>query len=159
MSEEKILYVTEEGLKKLQEEYDEKVHVTREEVKVQLAEARSQGDLSENADYDAAREKQAEVEHRIQELENMLQAGHYQIIDTKKKGKKNVQIGSTVKIEFMDTNEVEEYHIVGSTEADPLNGKISNETPLAIAMLDSKVGDVVTVDVAKPYKVTIISIK
>lgn len=159
MSEENKIYVTEEGLKKLQDEYDNLVHVVREEVKAELAEARSQGDLSENADYDAARDKQAEVEHRIQELENMLQAGHYEIIDNKKKGKKNVQIGNTVKLEFMDTKEVEEYHIVGSTEADPLNGKLSNETPLAQAILGSKTGDVVTVEVAKPYKVTIVSIK
>lgn len=159
MSEENKIYVTEEGLKKLQDEYDNLVHVVREEVKAELAEARSQGDLSENADYDAARDKQAEVEHRIQELENMLQAGHYEIIDNKKKGKKNVQIGNTVKLEFMDTKEVEEYHIVGSTEADPLNGKLSNETPLAQAIIGSKTGDVVTVEVAKPYKVTIVSIK
>ena len=71
MSEEKI-YVTEEGLKGLQDEYHNLVHVVREEVKAELKEARSQGDLSENADYDAAREKQAQVEHRITELESML---------------------------------------------------------------------------------------
>lgn len=159
MAEESKIYVTEEGLKKLQDEYDHLVHVVREEVKAELAEARSQGDLSENADYDAARDKQAEIEHRIQELENMLQVGHYEIIKTSRKGKKNVQIGSTVELEFMDTNEVVTYNIVGSTEADPLNGKVSNETPLAIAILGSKIGDVVTVEVAKPYKVTILSIK
>lgn len=159
MAEENKIYVTEEGLKKLQDEYDNLVHVVREEVKAELAEARSQGDLSENADYDAARDKQAEVEHRIQELENMLQVGHYELINSKKKGKKNVQIGSTVKLLFKDTKEEETYQIVGSTEADPLNGKVSNETPLSQAILGSKVGDVVTVEVAKPYKVEIISIK
>ena len=159
MAEENKIYVTEEGLKKLQDEYDNLVHVVREEVKAELAEARSQGDLSENADYDAAREKQAEVEHRIQELENMLQVGHYEIISTQKKGKKNVQSGSTVILKFMYTEEEAQYHIVGSTEADPLNGKVSNETPLAQAILGSKTGDVVTVEVAKPYKVTILSIK
>ncbi len=159
MAEENKIYVTEEGLKKLQDEYDNLVHVVREEVKAELAEARSQGDLSENADYDAARDKQAEVEHRIQELENMLQVGHYELINSKKKGKKNVQIGSTVKLLFQDTKEEETYQIVGSTEADPLNGKVSNETPLSQAILGAKVGDVVTVEVAKPYKVEIISIK
>ncbi len=159
MAEENKIYVTEEGLKKLQDEYDNLVHVVREEVKAELAEARSQGDLSENADYDAARDKQAEVEHRIQELENMLQVGHYELINSKKKGKKNVQIGSTVKLLFQDTKEEETYQIVGSTEADPLNGKVSNETPLSQAILGSKVGDIVTVEVAKPYKVEIISIK
>lgn len=159
MAEENKIYVTEEGLKKLQDEYDNLVHVVREEVKAELAEARSQGDLSENADYDAARDKQAEVEHRIQELENMLQVGHYELINSKKKGKKNVQIGSTVKLLFKDTKEEETYQIVGSTEADPLNGKVSNETPLSQAILGTKVGDVVIVEVAKPYKVEIISIK
>jgi transcription elongation factor GreA len=158
MAEENKIYVTEEGLKKLQDEYDNLVHVVREEVKAELAEARSQGDLSENADYDAAREKQAEVEHRIQELENMLQVGHYELISSKK-GKKNVQIGSTVKLLFKDTNEEETYQIVGSTEADPLNGRVSNETPLSQAILGCKVGDVVTVEVSKPYKVEILSIK
>ena len=76
MSEDKI-YVTEEGLKKLQDEYDNLVHVVREEVKAELAEARSLGDLSENADYDAARDKQSQVESRIAQLEQMLQPGHY----------------------------------------------------------------------------------
>ena len=124
MANNNITYVTEEGLQNLQKEYDNLVHVEREKVKAELAEARSQGDLSENADYDAARERQSEVESRIVELENMLQPGHYEII--KKGGKKEVNLGSTVKVEFNDTHEVEVYSIVGSTEADPLNGKISN---------------------------------
>ncbi len=156
MSEEKI-YVTEEGLKKLQDEYYHRVHVEREEVKAELKEARSQGDLSENADYDAARDKQAQVEHRITELESML--SRIEIIDTKKSGNKTVQIGSTVEIEFLDTHETGTYTIVGSTEADPLNGKLSNETPLAIAVLDKKVGATCTVaTVKKPYKVLIVKI-
>jgi len=159
MSESNVLYVTEEGLKKLQDEYNNLVHVVREEVKAELAEARSQGDLSENADYDAAREKQSEVESRIAELENMLQPGHYEIINTKKSGKKSVHIGSTVELEFLDTKEKAQYTIVGSTEADPLNGKVSNETPLAQAILDSKVGQEVEVNTKKPYKVVIIDIK
>ncbi len=154
-----IIYVTEEGLKKLQDEYDNLVHVVREEVKAELAEARSQGDLSENADYDAAREKQSEVESRIVELENMLQPGHYEIISTKKSGKKTVHIGSTVELEFLDTNEKATYTIVGSTEADPLNGKLSNETPVAQAILDAKVGQECEVEVKKPYKVLIVNIK
>ncbi len=155
MSEEKI-YVTEEGLKKLQDEYQNLVHVVREEVKAELKEARSLGDLSENADYDAARDKQSQVESRIAELENML--AHIEIIDTKKSGSKTVQIGSTVEIEFLDTHETGTYTIVGSTEADPLNGKLSNETPLAVAVLDKKVGTTCTVTVKKPYKVLIVKI-
>ena len=125
-------------------------------VKAELAEARSQGDLSENADYDAARERQSEVESRIVELENMLQPGHYEII--RKGDKKEVNLGSTVKVEFMDTREVESYIIVGSTEADPLKGKISNDSPLAIAIMGAKAGDVREVNVRTPYKVTVISI-
>ncbi|MBE6111293.1 MAG: transcription elongation factor GreA [Erysipelotrichaceae bacterium] len=155
MADSKI-YVTEEGLQKLRDEYNNLVHVVREEVKSELAEARSLGDLSENADWDAARDKQAQVESRIAELEGML--NHYELIDTKKGSKRIVHIGSTVKIEFLDTKEEAEYTIVGSTEADPLNGRLSNETPLAQAILDSRVGDTRTVDVAVPYDVIIIDI-
>ncbi len=157
MAEDKI-YLTEEGLKKLQDEYDNLVHVVREEVKAELAEARSQGDLSENADYDAARDKQAEVEHRIVELENMLRDGHYEII-TQSGSASEVHIGSTVKIQFLDTDEIEEYSIVGIAEADPLNGKVSNDSPLAASIIGSKTGDICTVNVAKPYKVQILSIR
>ncbi len=155
MSEDKI-YVTEEGLQQLKEEYNHLVHVVREEVKAELKEARSLGDLSENADYDAAREKQSQVESRISELENMLR--HIEIINTKGSSK-TVRIGSTVTIEFMDTKKTETFTIVGSTEADPLNGKLSNETPLAIAILDKKVGSTVTVNVKEPYEVLIVKVK
>ena len=157
MSDENKIYVTEDGLKKLQDEYHHLVHVVREEVKSDLNEARSLGDLSENADYDAARDKQSQVESRIVELENMLQ--HYVLIDTKHGSKKIVRIGSTVTLEFLDTKEEATYTIVGSTEADPLNGKLSNETPLALAILDSKVGQTVNVNVANPYQVIIVDIK
>ena len=160
MAEENKIYVTEEGLKKLQDEYDNLVHVVREEVKAELAEARSQGDLSENADYDAAREKQAEVEHRIQELENMLQVGHYEIISTQKKGKKNVQIGSTVTLKFMDTEEEAQYHIVGSTEADIMKNKISDESPVGMALKGARVGEEVIVEAPDgEFKYRILDIK
>lgn len=154
---ENILYVTKEGLKEMQDEYENLVHVVREEVKAELAEARSLGDLSENADYDAARDKQAQVEARISELENQLK--HYQLIDTNKSSNGTVQIGSTVKMEFLDTRETETYTIVGTVDSNPLEGKISNETPLAKAILDAKVGQTVTVDAKKPYKVIIVEIK
>ncbi|MBR2830497.1 MAG: transcription elongation factor GreA, partial [Solobacterium sp.] len=114
MADEKI-YVTEEGLKKLQDEYNNLVHVVREEVKQELKEARALGDLSENADYDAARDMQAQVEARIAELEYQL--ANYEIIDTKKGGSKTVRIGSTVTVKFMDTELEADYTIVGSTEA------------------------------------------
>lgn len=156
MAEPNKIYVTEEGLQKLKDEYNNLVHVVREEVKSELAEARSLGDLSENADWDAARDKQAQVESRITELESML--NHYEIIDTTHGSKKIVHIGSTVKLEFLDTKEEATYTIVGSTEADPLNGKLSNETPLAQAIIDARVGDTRDVLVANPYQVIIIDI-
>ncbi|MBQ6488558.1 MAG: transcription elongation factor GreA [Solobacterium sp.] len=156
MAEEKI-YVTEEGLKKLQDEYEHLVHVVREEVKAELKEARALGDLSENADYDAARDMQAQVESRILQLENMLQ--HYELIDTTKSGSKTVHIGSEVTLLFLDTKEEQTFRIVGSTEADPLNGKLSNETPLAQAILDKSVGSVVEVPAKMPYEVEILNLK
>ena len=155
MSEDKI-YVTEEGLQQLKDEYNHLVHVVRDEVKAELKEARSLGDLSENADYDAARDKQSKVESRIAELENMLR--HIEIINTKGSSKV-VRIGSTVTVEFIDTKKTETYAIVGSTEADPLNGKLSNESPLALAILDKKVGSTVTVNVKEPYEVIIVKVK
>ncbi len=156
MADAKKTYVTEQGLKDLQDEYNTLVHVTREEIKAELKEARSLGDLSENADYDAARDKQAQVESRISELEEMLK--NYEIISTKGNSK-TVRIGSTVQLQFQDTKEEATYSIVGRTEADPLNGKISNETPLAQAILDKRVGQTVEVNCKKPYEVTIISVK
>ncbi|MGP1376649.1 MAG: transcription elongation factor GreA [Bulleidia sp.] len=156
MADTNKIYVTEEGLKKLQDEYENLVHVVREEVKAELKEARSLGDLSENADYDAARDKQAQVEARIAELEGMLK--NYELISTKG-GSKTVRIGSTVKLQFVDTHEEGTYQIVGSTEADPLNGKISNETQLAQAILDKKPGQTVEVNCKKPYAVVIVSVK
>ncbi|MBQ1531594.1 MAG: transcription elongation factor GreA [Erysipelotrichaceae bacterium] len=157
MAEEKI-YVTEEGLKKLQDEYEHLVHVVREEVKAELKEARALGDLSENADYDAARDMQAQVESRILQLENMLQ--HYELIDTTAKtGSKTVHIGSEVTLLFLDTKEEQTFRIVGSTEADPLNGKLSNETPLAQAILEKSVGSIVEIPAKIPYEVEILNLK
>ena len=155
MLDEKF-YVTEEGLKELKEEYDNLVHVVRNEVIEDLKAARAQGDLSENADYDAARDKQAQVESRIKELEHIIRNAE---IISEKKGAKNVRLGSTVTIEDLDTHERNTFTIVGTVEADPLNGKVSNATPLAEAILEQKVGSVVTVEVDEPYEVKIIEIK
>ncbi len=148
--------VTKEGLEKLQKEYDYLVHVEREQVIEELRAARALGDLSENADYDAARDHQARVEDRIKQLEAMLL--NVEIIPDKKI-KSRVGIGSTVTIRFLDTEEEETYTIVGTVEADPLNGKLSNETPLAIAIMDHKTNDKVMVLVNPPYEVKIVDIK
>ncbi len=149
---EKITELTQQGLKDTQERYEYLVKVVREEVKDELKEARSLGDLSENADYDAARERQSAVEAEISELEEMLK--NYVLIDTNI-STETVHTGSTVDIYFEDTNQLETYIIVGYREADPLNHKLSNETPVAKAILNHKVGNTVTVSVKNPYKVTI----
>ena len=158
MAEEKF-YVTKEGLEELLKEQDNLIHTVRDEVIVELQEARAQGDLSENADYDAARDRQARVEARIAELEAMIK--NAVIIDEDKKaGGKTVGLGSTVTILDLSTNEEETYTIVGSIEADPLNGRLSNITPLAVALIDSKLGDVVEVtNIEEPYNVKIIGLK
>lgn len=148
--------VTKEGLLELQKELDYLIHTVRKEVKEELQAAREQGDLSENADYDAARDRQAKIEARIRELESML--NNIEIINEKKKSKR-VGLGSVVKIKELDTSEEIEYSIVGSVEADPLNGKLSNVSPLALAMMDKTAGSVVTVRVETPYEVEIITVK
>jgi len=151
------IYVTKEGLNELIKERDNLIHVVRPEVKAELVAARAQGDLSENADYDAARDRQAKVESRIAELQEMLK--NYEIIDEKKGRSKTIRIGSTVTILDLEDETEETYAIVGSVEADPLNGKLSNETPLAQAIMDHKEGDTVRVAVDEPYKVKILSVK
>ncbi len=151
---EEKFYVTEEGLNDLKEELDTLIHVTREEVIEELKAARAQGDLSENADYDAARDHQAKVESRIKELEHLIK--NAELISEKKSN--YVRIGSTVDIQELDTKNKITYKIVGSVEADPLNGFLSNVTPLAMAIMDHRVNDVVTVMVDQPYDVKILKI-
>ncbi len=152
---EEKFYVTEEGLNDLKEELNTLIHVTREEVIEELKAARAQGDLSENADYDAARDHQAKVEARIKELEHQIKNAEV-ITETKKTN--FVRIGSTVEIQELDTMNKLTYRIVGSVEADPLNGLLSNVTPLAEAILDHRVNEVVTVKVDVPYEVKILKI-
>ncbi|MFR6317384.1 MAG: transcription elongation factor GreA [[Clostridium] innocuum] len=159
MADEKFL-VTKEGLDELLKEQDNLIHVVRDEVIRELQEARAQGDLSENADYDAARDRQARVEARIRDLEAMIANAEIISEDKKATTKKTVSLGSTVTILDMSTNEEETYNIVGSIEADPLNGKLSNITPLATSLMDHKIGDVVEIETAEePYQVKVIDLK
>ncbi len=159
MAQEKFL-ITQAGLDELKKEQDELIHVVRKEVIRELQEARAQGDLSENADYDAARDHQARVEARIRDLEAMIANAEIIEEDKNASSSKTVTLGSTVTIIDLSTNEEETYAIVGSIEADPLNGKLSNITPLAIALMDNKAGDVITVQGAEiPYDVKIKSLK
>ena len=128
----------------------------RPEVIAALQEARSLGDLSENAEYDAARNEQAQIEGRIKQLEKMLE--NVSIISEVSKDK--VGIGNTVAIKYVDDDEEDEYKIVGSQEADPFESRISNESPIAKALFDHKVGDIVTVESPNgSYEIEIIEIK
>lgn len=148
----KEVYLTNEGLDDLKKELEDLKLVRRPAVIEALKEARALGDLSENAEYDAARNEQSYVENRIKEIEAMIE--HVVLIENANTDK--VSIGSKVTIEYVDDQENEEYSIVGSTEADPFSNKISNESPIAQAILNKKVGEVVTV--ASPngeYKVMI----
>ncbi len=155
-SEEKV-YLTDEGFLELENELNELKNVRRPAVIKALKEARALGDLSENADYDAARSEQAQVEGRILELEKILENVH--IIE--KGSSDSVSLGSTVKIKYIDEDddEVEKYRIVGSKEADPSNNKISNESPLALAIMHAKVGEIRAVDSPNgQYNVEIVEI-
>ena len=157
MADEKFL-VTKEGLDELLKEQDNLIHVVRDEVIRELQEARAQGDLSENADYDAARDRQARVEARIRDLEAMI--ANAEIISEDKKAATKKTVSLTVTILDMSTNEEETYNIGGSIEADPLNGKLSNITPLATSLMDHKIGDVVEIETAEePYQVKVIDLK
>jgi len=148
--------LTKEGVSKLEAEYRHLLDVERPAITKELVEARALGDLSENADYDAAREGQARIESRIKEIEAIL--SNYELIK-EKVSTKTVQVGSFVTVKMIDFDEEEKYEIVGVIEANPLENKISNEAPLAKAILGHKIGEVVEVEVAKPYKVEIVAIE
>lgn len=158
MAEEILL--TKEGYDKIVEEHEELVAVRRAEVAEKLKEAIAQGDISENADYDAAKNEQAELEERIHKLENMIRKA--KIIDESELAGDQVTVGLTVKVQDMDTKEEEEFTIVGSTEADPFEGKISNESLVGQALLGNKAGDEIAVEVPDgtiTYKILEISKK
>lgn len=132
------------GLKKLEEElHDLKVN-KRKEIAGKIKEAREQGDLSENAEYDAAKDEQRDIEAQITELEAIL--SNAEIIQDTDKSKDKVKMESCVKLHDLEYDEDIEYTIVGSSEADILNNKISNESPLGAALIGKKVGEIVTVE-------------
>ena len=156
MKDEEII-VTKEGFKKLNEELRNLIDVVLPEVIEQLKDARAQGDLSENADYDAARNRQAEVEGRIAQLQHQIE--NAKVID-EVSGKSNVvRIGCFVTIRDLSDNSETRYQIVGSTESDPENCKISNECMLAKSILNHKVGEKVQVKVVRPYDVEILKVE
>lgn len=151
----KEIYLTEAGLEEKKKELEYLKLEKRPQVIEALKEARALGDLSENAEYDAARTEQAEVEGKIKTLEAMIENA----VIVNNAGNDKVSIGNVVTIQYDDEDDTEEYTIVGSTEADPFENKISNESPIAQAILGSKKGD--TVVVSSPngeYNVTILAI-
>lgn len=156
MAEHEKVLLTKSGIEKLRQERDLLVNVERPQVIADLQAARAQGDLSENADYDAARERQAEVEARIKEIDVMLQ--NAQLIDEDDVNLQVVRPGMRVRMLDLADDEENEYVIVGSFETDPDKGKISNECPLAKAIMGRGVGDVVTVMVEEPYQVKVLEI-
>ena len=144
MMETKKNILTYEGLKRYEEELQDLKVVKRREVAQKIKEAREQGDLSENAEYDAAKDEQRDIEARIEELEKILK--NAEVVDEDEVDLEKINIGCKVKILDMEYNEECEYKIVGSTEANSLKGKISNESPVGKALIGKRQGDVITVE-------------
>ena len=156
MADKKEVFLTAKGFTDIESELDELKRVKRPEIIKAIKEARALGDLSENADYHAAREEQAIIEGIIQELEYMVE--HASIIS--EESSDTVKIGSSVVIRYDDEDDLEEYKIVGSTEADPFENKISNESPIAKALLGKKKGSKVTVESPNgEYEIELVEIK
>ena len=156
MADKKEVFLTAKGFTDIESELDELKRVKRPEIIKAIKEARALGDLSENADYHAAREEQAIIEGRIQELEYMVE--HASIIS--EESSDTVKIGSSVVIRYDDEDDLEEYKIVGSTEANPFENKISNESPIAKALLGKKKGSKVTVESPNgEYEIELVEIK
>ena len=142
--EGKKTMLTREGLKQLEDELQDLKINKRREVSQDLKEARAQGDLSENAEYDAAKAEKQRIENRIEEIETLLK--NVEIVDDSDIVKDVIGVGTTVKIKDLEYDEDFEYKIVGPTESDSLNGKISNESPVGKALLGHRSGDTVQVD-------------
>ena len=136
--------LTQEGLRELEAELEDLKVIKRKEVAQKIKEAREQGDLSENAEYDAAKDEQRDIQARIEELEKILK--NAEVVDEDEVDLEKINIGCRVRIFDVSYNEELEYKIVGSTEANSLKGKISNESPVGRALIGAKVGDVVDVE-------------
>ena len=136
--------LTSEGLKRLEDELDELIVVKRKEVAQKIKEAREQGDLSENAEYDAAKDEQRDIEARIEELEGILK--NAEVVDEEEVDLDKINVGCAVKVFDITFDEEADFKIVGSTEANSLEGKISNESPVGMALIGKKVGDIVDVE-------------
>ena len=142
--QEKKNILTYEGLRKYEEELHDLKVVKRQEVAQKIKEAREQGEMSENAEYDAAKDEQRDIELRIEELEKLLK--NAEVVDEDEIDLDKVSIGCQVKVYDVDFDEEMEFKIVGSTEANSLQNKISNESPVGAALIGKSVGDVVDVE-------------
>ncbi|KEI03920.1 transcription elongation factor GreA [Clostridium botulinum] len=145
MSDSKQYIMTAEGVKKLEDELEYLKTTKRREITEKIKVALSYGDLSENSEYDEAKNEQAFVEGRIVQIENMLRNAN--VIDESEIPKDVVSVGAIVKVKDYDFDEEIDFHIVGSAEADPMENKISNESPVGSALIGKKVGDIVNVPV------------
>ncbi len=143
MSSNQPVYLTPEGLKKIKDEVEYLTTTRRREVAQMIAEAKAEGDISENAGYDEAKTAQGFLEGRIRELEHLLK--NAQVIAETKENKNTVTLGRTVIVREVGTDLEEEYTIVGPPEANPAEGRISNESPMGKALIGKKVGQVVKV--------------
>lgn len=143
MAEKKNI-LTYEGLKKLEDELQDLKVNQRREIAQKIKEAREQGDLSENAEYDAAKDEQRDIEARIEQIEKILK--NAEVVLDEEVDLDKINIGCLVRVLDIEYNEEEEYKIVGSSEASSLQGKISNESPIGVALMGAKVGDVVNVE-------------
>ena len=142
--EEKKNILTYEGLKKLEDELQDLKVVRRKEIAEKIKEAREQGDMSENAEYDAAKDEQRDIEARIEQIEKILK--NAEVVLEEEIDLDKINIGCNVRVLDLEYNEEEEYKLVGSSEASSLQNKISNESPIGRALIGARIGDVVTVE-------------
>ena len=140
-----VILLTQEGYDKIVAEYEDLVTVKRKEVAERIKEAIAYGDISENSEYDSAKNEQAELEERVMKLENMMR--NAKILDHNEISDDAVNVGLRIKIKEISTGEVMDYTIVGSTEADPFEGKISNESEVGKQLIGKKIGEKVDVNV------------
>lgn len=152
-----VKQLTRSGYKDLQEELRHLIDVELVDVKTQLTEARAQGDLSENADYDAARDRLREINDRIKEIEDTLD--NAVIIEDKPKNVKKVALGSTIRVKNLATGKEAEYTIVDTVEADPFKNWISQDCLVGSCLIGKSLGQIVEIKSANPYKLEILEIK
>ena len=145
--EKKKKLLTYAGLRALEQELEDLKVVKRKEVAQKIKEAREQGDLSENAEYDAAKDEQRDIEARIEELENILK--NVEVVDEEEVDLDTINVGCAVKVYDITFEEEMDFKIVGSTEANSLEGKISNESPVGHALIGKTVGDVKVLEISR----------